>query len=177
MNEITFGKKSLTNSFHSSSLFLFQRIKYWELDYACSLCWPFFQCSLASSHMGSANQRGYTSLFSRQRHFYHNHQVISSYLWVWKVECFYLMLDPCNNLSVSQHIDKVRLSLSSSKKSSQTPGTGFQVLTLFTYHLYFATGQDFCCGFFSSPHPRICLVVCLFFIDFFRKNWKGERKR
>ena len=81
--KLHWGGKLLTNCFCSSSLFLFQGVKYWELDHACSLCWPFFSCHMASSHMGSANQRGQTSLFSGQRHFYHHNQVISLYLRVW----------------------------------------------------------------------------------------------
>uniref|UniRef100_A0A8C0W8P1 Uncharacterized protein n=1 Tax=Castor canadensis TaxID=51338 RepID=A0A8C0W8P1_CASCN len=50
-----------------------ERIEY-KLDYACSLCWSFFSCNMVSSHMGSANERGQTPLFCRQRHFYHNNQ-------------------------------------------------------------------------------------------------------
>ena len=92
-------KNPLTNSSYAFSLFLFQRIKYWELDYACSLCWPFFSCSMASSHMGSANQRGQASFVRRQRHFYHNNQVISSYSCVWKgVDTSFSFWNPCNNL-------------------------------------------------------------------------------
>lgn len=164
MNEITFGKKSLTNSFHSSSLFLFQRIKYWELDYACSLCWPFFQCNMASSHMGSANQRGYTSLFSRQRHFYHNNQVISSYLCIWKVASILCWIPAIiyKYLNIYRESD---LASALPKRALKHQEQVFKSLDLLHTPSIFCYWSRFLLCFFFQSSPEDMFGGC-FFVDF-----------
>lgn len=52
-----------------------QWIKYWKLDYACCLCWPYFSSSVASPTLVAADLRRKTPFFNWERHIDNYNQV------------------------------------------------------------------------------------------------------
>lgn len=84
-----------------------QWIKYWELDYACSLCWPYFSSSVASSTLGSADLGRETPFFNWERLINNYNPVNALLLYASNgnaisaafCECFFVFLDKYENLT------------------------------------------------------------------------------
>lgn len=83
-----------------------QWIKYWELDYACCLCWPYFSSSMASPTLGSADLWRKTPFFNWERHINNYNQVNCLLSYANNIKaisvafhgCFFVFLDKDENL-------------------------------------------------------------------------------
>lgn len=68
-----------------------QWIKYWELDYACCLCWSYFSSSVASPTLVAADLRRKTPFFNWERHINNNNQV-NCHLSYERLSLYFFML-------------------------------------------------------------------------------------